>query len=426
MKQNHQDRLARYLTSPYGLALVSSGVFLAAIVFPPHLYSSVMDEPNFMFLDPASVLFFTLCTASFLAAVWLIGAVFPVTAFVNRPIQAKLNPALFLILPLLLPLALTLVSGYLVLRDNPSLLDLLLSQGGNDVKEQLDVQGTFGLASIYLLGIIWWVSWRCDQMGLQGRQRRTVKTVQYLATGAVILSTALKLGRGELMPVVTGLAMIYVLRKIVHREAGGAFAFKATLGFATSVAALFLLFSFIRGTSDTDKMLSDSVAYSLASYNHLAALLAGRLHYPYAGRGIYLFSFLGFNNMLNALIPFREVLSWPSFYDAWQSEFRSTWRAGLNGFSIWTSAFGYIFAELGWWSPIYVFFQGLLCGAAWRAIKKGQVMGIVLYPWVAFCILFWMGTNYLFDNKFVVLVLDVIALMAYEGLFTAKSSPLAS
>src|ERR1017187_2089046 len=118
MKHNHQDRLVRYLISPYGLALASYAVFLAALFSPPRLYSSFMDEPNLMFLDPASVLFFTLCTARFLGGVWLIGAAVPVTSFVDRPIQPKVNPTLFLILPLLLPLALTLVSGYLVLWNN--------------------------------------------------------------------------------------------------------------------------------------------------------------------------------------------------------------------------------------------------------------------------------------------------------------------
>ena len=426
MKQSHQYRLIRYLVSPYGLAMVSYGVFSVAILFPPRLYSLVMGEPNYMFLDPGSIVFFTLCTTSFLAGVFLVDTALPVAGFVDRPIHPKLSPVKFLILPLLPPLALTLVSGFLILRSNPNLLDLLLSQGGNEIKEELDIHGTFGLASIYLLGIIWWSSWRCDQMGLRGAQRRKVKTAQYLATATVILSASLKLGRGELMPVITGIAVIYVLRQVVRGEAGSAFALRTAFGFVVAVAAFFLLFEFIRGVVDADKLLKESMAYTISSYNRLAALLAGRLHYPYAGRGIYLFSFLGFNNMLNAVIPFREFLSWPSFYDAWQSEFRSTWRAGLNGFSIWAGAFGYIFADLGWWSPIFVFLEGVFCGSMWRAIKKGNTLGIILYPWVTFCILFWLGTNYLFDNKCIVLVLDAISLMAYEGLFTTQptSQPL--
>jgi hypothetical protein len=423
MENGHQHRLLRYLISPYGLATVSYVVFVTAMLFPPRLYSSVMDEPNFMFLDPASVLFFTLCTAFFVAGVWLVGVAFPVVAFIDRPLHPKMSPVMFLLLPLLPLLALNLLSNFLLIQNNPTLVDLLFSQGGNEIKEQLEVQGTFGLTSIYLLGIIWWVGWRSDQLQLRGRQRRIVKTMQYLATASVVISTTLKLGRGELMPVVTGIAVIYILRQLVRWEAGSALAFRTIAVFTVVIAAAFLLFSFIRGTSDTDKMASDIVGYTVCSYNHMAALLAGRLHYPYAGRGIYLFSFLGFNNVLNTLIPFRELLSWPSFYDAWQSEFSSTWRAGLNGYSIWVGAFGYIFADLGWWAPLFVFFQGVLCGSVWRAVKRGQIFGIVLYPWVAFCILFWMGTNYLLDNKFIVLLIDAVALTAYEWLFVVRATP---
>ncbi len=420
MNRTRLNRLAVRLISPYGLALVSYCLFLSAILCPPHFYSSVMDEPDYMFLDPASVLFFTLCTLSFLAGVWLIGVVFPVTAFVDRPIRAKVNPILFLLLPLLPLLAFELLSDLLVLRNNPDLLFMLSSQGGNDIKEGLDTQSTFGLAGIYLLGVVWWVSWRCDELGLKGSQRRIVKVAQYLAAAFLILSATLKLARGELMPVITGIAIIYIARKIVRRQAGTRFALKAGLGFAVAVTALFILISFVRGTSDPDQFLSDSVAYTTSSYNRMAALISGRLQYPYAGRGIYLFSFVGFNNMLNAVIPFREFLSWPSFYDWWQSEFQSTWRAGLNGFSIWVSAFGYVFAEMGWWAPVFVFLQGLFCGATWQAVKSGRVAGIVLYPWVAFCILFWFGTNYLLDNKFVVLAIDAVALLVYESLMTVK------
>jgi hypothetical protein len=174
MKRTRLNRLAVFLISPYGLALVSYCLFLSAILCPPRFYSAVMDEPDYMFLDPASVLFFTLCTLSFLAGVWLIGIVFPVTAFVDRPIRARVNPILFLLLPLLPLLAFELLSDFLVFRNNPDLLFMLSSQGGNDIKEGLDTQSTFGLAGIYLLGVVWWVSWRCDELGLKGSQRRIV------------------------------------------------------------------------------------------------------------------------------------------------------------------------------------------------------------------------------------------------------------
>lgn len=382
-----------------------------------------MDEPNYMFLDPASLLFFTICTFSFVAGVALIDIAFPVEAFGDRRVRPRIGPVFFLLLPVLPLLALSALSIYLVLQSNPNLLELWLSQGGNEIKGGLEMQGTLGLASIYLLGVIWWVAWRSDQISLGRRQRYIVKAAQYTATTIVILSATLKLGRGELMPVITGVAVVYVLLRIIRRRADNRFAVIASIGVLGAMVTAFGLVAFVRGAADPSQLLTATFAYTISSYNRLAALLAGRLQYPHGGRGIYLFSFLGFNNVLNSVVPFREYLSWPSFYDVWQTEFQANWRAGLNGYSIWASAFGYSFIDLGWWAPVFVFFQGLLGGAAWRAAKAGRIFGIVLYPWVTFCILFWFGTNYLLDNKFVVLVVVALLLSLYERLTTHALAP---
>src|ERR1035437_8985257 len=123
------------------------------------------------------------------------------------------------------------------------------------------------------------------------------------------------------MPVITGIAIVYLLRKSVRGETGSTFLVKFGVIFASIVLTLFLLASFVRGTTDLTK---DVFTYTIASYNRLSALLSGRLRYPYGGRGIYLFSFLGYTNMLNMVIPLRDMLRWPSFMDYWQSEFRPT------------------------------------------------------------------------------------------------------
>ncbi len=426
MSSPDQNRLAIWLVSPYGLASVSTVVFLIAITFPADVYREIIEEPDYMYFDVASLLFFGLCVTSFLAGVWVVNTFFPSNAFVDRPIGMRLGPVKFLLIPLLPLLVVSLLSNVLILNNNPSLLTLMLSQGGNEIKESVELQGTASLSNIYLLGVLWWCIWRSGRIDLTRGGRAVVKSAICLSAFAVVLAATLKLGRGELMPAVTGIGVIYWVGKTARRGANLAFVLKATAAFGAAIACLFILFSFVRGASDSERWVADVVGYSIASYNRLAALLAGRLHYPYQGRGVFLFGFVGFNNMLNAVIPFRELLSWPSFYDAWQSEFQCVARSGLSESAIWASAFGYIFADLGWWSPIFVFFQGLLCGAIWRAIKKGQILGIVLYPWVAFCILFWLGTNYLLDNKFVVLLLDVFALTAYERFFTVKYTPQAS
>jgi hypothetical protein len=178
---------------------------------------------------------------------------------------------------------------------------------------------------------------------------------------------------------------------------------------------VFLLFSSIRG-SDPDVFVRDLCAYTLSGYNRIAAIVHGRLHYPHAGHGVYVLNFIAFNNRLNSVIPLREIFRWPAFLDVWQSEFSATWSAGLNGLAIYSGAFGYMFAELSWFSPLLTFTYGLMYGWVWIMLKRGATIGIVLYPWFAFCILFWFGTNYLLDNKGFVLLLIALALAGYERL----------
>jgi hypothetical protein len=72
---------------------------------------------------------------------------------------------------------------------------------------------------------------------------------------------------------------------------------------------------------------------------------------------------------------------------------------------------------------LFVFFEGVLCGVVWRSIKLGRPLGIVLYPWFAFCILFWFGMNSLLENKLLPLVLDVIGLSLYELLCLRRENP---
>jgi hypothetical protein len=64
-----------------------------------------------------------------------------------------------------------------------------------------------------------------------------------------------------------------------------------------------------------------------------------------------------------------------------------------------------------------VFVYGLMYGCVWRSVKMGKVFGVVLYPWFAFCILNWFGTNSLLDNKILIFFLTFLLLGAYERLY---------
>jgi hypothetical protein len=405
--------ILRHVFSPYGLAIISYLFFLFGWSFPPRLYSGYMSEPDLMFLDSATVAFFSLCILSFLSGVAYIDFVLPRKDFVLRKIETNISSFKFLSIPVVIALAFCIASCILLLKKYPSLILAVISQMGSAIKESdIGLHSPLGLSNTWLMGILWWAIWRCNKVAEKKWSNYVLKFLFLAALAACTFSATLKVSRGELMPLLIGTSVICVLAK----EAKGTLTnrYIATYGIVLfcGLTMIFVLFSFVRG--NTDAFWGDLISYTMASYNRLSALIHHKFSFPYAGRGFYLCSFLQSNNMLNSVIPLRKIFGWPDFMTFWQSEFNAVSSSGLNGNLIWSGTFGYIFSEVGWFSPLFVFMYGLLYGYVWRLLKRGNTFGIVLYPWFAFCILFWFGTNYLFDNKCLVLFLDALLLLLYE------------
>jgi hypothetical protein len=378
-----------------------------------------MHEPDLMFFDPATILFYSLCVAAFLAGAGLVDWLLPCTPFGERKFATKISPTYFLLSPLLVGISLTAISIFVLIRQNPDIILLLLTQQGSDIKSVggIDVDSTFTLAPLMLTGAIWLVFWRASDLGIQGWRKGLVNLALGVAVLAVIGAATLILSRNLLMLVVCGLAILYLARKVVSNQLSFRFIFSAAALLAGCVVLLFFAFSFLRGASDWDYQVYYLFSYTAASYNRLAAILHGTLHYPFAGRGVYLSGFFAFSHLFNRIVPLADLMNWPDFLEVWGSEFGAIDRAGLDHGGIWSGAFGYIFSDLGWFSVPFVFGYGMFYGMAWNWIKRGRALGIVAYPAIGFCVLFWFGTNYLFDSEMVYLFVFAILLAGYDHAF---------
>jgi hypothetical protein len=427
MADLHPTRTARTaLLSPYGLALVSFTFFVLVWLLPPSIYTTYLEERDFLFLDPASMLLYTLCVGAFIAGLLLIDTFFPSGFAPPARITTRIPEPIFLLIPIAIASIFTLVSIALLVQGNPALVGLILLQQGSQVKDTLDVRQPLGLSSMWLLGICWWAMWRYRQVELRSRWSRGIISGS-IAFGIllVMVSASLKLARGELMPVVAGCALLYLVQRASEGRWNTRTVLKAATALAAGVVALFTLMSLARGSEDLDSFVGALLGYSVSSYNRLAALVNGRLHYPYTGSGLYLSSFVSFNTSFNSVIPISSFMRWPSYADMWDSQFAATWQAGLDGTRIWSGAFGYIFADFAWFTPLVLFVYGLLCGWVWRSIKLGRLFGVVLYPWCGFCVLFWFGTNALLDTKLFVFLLVALVLSAYERLVVCTGPAIA-
>jgi hypothetical protein len=425
MKLSAQNRVLNNIVSPYGLAAVSYAFFLFSCLLPPSIYTRFMHEPDLMFLDPVAILFYTLCVSGFLAGVWLIGWLVPPAPFVDRKIYTKLPPAVFLLVPLLLCVLFTSTAIALLVKNNPLAILLLANQSGNLLAPggdaSLELHGTMTISILFVPGVIWWSVWRANQFRFPWRGQLLVKFAQLLTLVAVFIFASLILSKHEVTVIITGLAIAYLVRKTLFRNLNWGLVGKTALMFTLGGLLVFFFVTFIKGALDTETQINTFVGYTIASYNRLAALLSGALHFEYSGRGIYFSNFLSYNNLINQFIPYRKVLNIPDFYNWWGSEFEGVGRAGLNSSLIYFGTFGELFVELKWFTPLYLFLYGLLYGLIWRWMIAGRLIGIVLYPYFGYCILLWFTTNGLFDQDFFVLILDVMLLAAYEFLFVRRS-----
>lgn len=397
--------------SPPYLLIYTSIVATMAMIFPPQIYESMIGEKSLMFLNPALAFFYLICSAAFLTGYKIIELLiknFSLTDKNPESIQHAYLPSNTLIIAI----ALNTLSIYQIYSSSEDLILLLANQQGALAKDELSDAGIGGLTNFVCIGIFWYCYYRYLRSQkseyINGKNLHKILLITLLIT--IITSSTIKLSRGELMPFLVGAALIYLNNKLSNPESEGikfnVFIFKSFI----FVFFIFSAFSSLRGEVEIVKITSDFIGYTLASYNRLSGILDGRLKFEFTGTGVYLSSFLSFNNSLNKLLPISEYMNWPKYFDLWNSEFLSVSMAGLNEYLIWPTAIGYIFIDLGWFSPIILFMYGMLYAGVWSSWKKGSPLGIILYPWLGFCLLFWFGTNYLLDTKFFVLLITSITI----------------
>jgi hypothetical protein len=381
-----------------------------------------MHEQDLMFLDPTTILFYSLCVISFLAGVSLFGFLFPVLHRKQISIKSKIPPALFILIPLLIAIAVCSISNALVIKRNPRIIPLLLAQQATQLRSPdgsaIDFGGTLNIAPLFLTGILWWAQWRIWNLASLKRTGRIavkVAIVCGLLTGLV--ASTLVVSRHGFVVIIIGMGICYLFRRTQNEEVSLRQIYKPILLFAVGGTLFFFLIGLVRGGLGGGSLFQPFLGYTAASYNRLTALLTGRLHFEYAARGIYFSGSLAFNHTLNSVFPYHQIMNLPDYYDWWWSSFTAVDHAGLDGSLIFIGAFGELFLEVGWFAPLCLLGYGVFYGFLWQQMRKGTLAGMILYPFCGYCVLFWFATNSLLDNDFAAILIDVVLLSIFERLF---------
>ncbi len=401
------------LVSPLYLWMATTAVFMISFFFPGDFYEKLMGERYYMGLNYAALFYYF-----FYSSFFIIGFYFScwlMVFFVSNRGGLLVSPVLFLGFLFFVCLV-NFYYTYANFSSSDVLIGLLVSQQGYLIKESDEFKLAGGLFNIFAIGFFW-IGYYFYRIGLLGNSKRFSSILLVLLFLSVVVASIVRLTRGELIPLLVGMGVIFFYTSSVAAVYKRYFYVLASF---ILVVLAFVSFSGLRGEVDYNKIISDILAYTVASYNRLALLINGQLDYAHAGKGLYISSFVSFNLLFNDITGFSRYMDWPGYLDVWRSEFDGVSRAGLNGDIIWITAPGYVYLDFGWFAFVFALFSGLMYGVFWKLWVGRYVLGLVVYPWMAFCLLFWFGTNYIFDTKFVVFLITALCfslLNCISGIF---------
>jgi len=421
MKNRPAQSIVRGLASPYALALASFVIFFLGWIFPPAIYTRFMSEPDYMYLDELTLVFYAACVLSFFAGAYLAGKIWTENLITGNAPLSRRSPLAYVLFPLGVGVV-SCAACLIVVGEHMDFVGLIgAGQGGlikqaihsNDVKVSI-----LGTARLFTTATIWWAADRGARLEMTPSQRSIFKVSFAVAVLANVLACIGTVDRTSLMPLLFGLMVIGIDRSARSGRLTIASAVLRALGGACLLTGLFVGFSYLRGFRGFDHHATSFIGYTVASYNRLTALLHATMHYQFGGRGAYLVQCLT-TAKINTVLGLAH--SMPDGGALWESEFSSTVSAGLNPMYIWSGTFGYLYSDLGWGALGYLFGVGVLAGWAWARFHSGTILGRVVYPWIAFWILFWLGWNLLFAVYFLNLVVGICFLVLYE--FACQAAP---
>ena len=222
-----------------------------------------------------------------------------------------------------------------------------------------------------------------------------------------ILVALLKVARYEAIPVVLGIVIVYL-----RTEGSGKsifFSLKWGAVSAVGILALFSAFALLRGFEAFGSLMG----YGPASFNHMTAMLEGRLQY--GNQGSYTLGFLNHIPLMSRVFEHGLVTNFDNAI-AFQQEFDRTEAAGLNHSLIWVTAPGYWYSDIGYWTILFLFFCGIVFGLSWKAFNDQRAWGSVMYPFLASTLLLWPTTPFMTRANLPTTVIAAVLLTVWNML----------
>lgn len=384
----------KFFISPIFAGIISYFIFFIAFIFPPDYYQKLIQEEDLVFLDPASFLLVTICVIFFFIGLLCSNIMRKKRYHTTEKTRFIIPIFLYLQIPILFSIVFSLLSINLLLAKNPLIIYYLSIGDGHGVKSNIDTSNTMGLASQFSICIVLWAinNYYKLKNKIKFKSRFFILLTITVLSIICIANSVLKMARFEMIPLLLGFTVIFINHKYDFLSNGQIVKY-LIIAFLI-VITIFGVFSFLRGSGSFDDVIQMIVGYTLTSYNHMAAILDGRLKYLDPGYGYYLLIFLAYIPLMGDYFTYN-FLGWPHTEYIRLQEFLDTYSAALNGHYIWLTIFGYVWVSVSIFTPIVMFFYGIIVQNAWNSFNANSTFGIIFYPWLFFCIFFWLGSNIL-------------------------------
>lgn len=385
MNRLRRGEIGKFWLSPVGLAIVGVLPMFVSVIIPPDIYAGLVREPDLMFLNVRVIAFTLTCAGSFALGALLISRLGPVPKG-SGPVERLYLPGEVVIVCLALTSLLSLASIGIIIAQSGNVIGRIMSGGGSAVKATLDTSGAFTEALSLQIAVIWWAFARIDQCS---SARGLVKIAIAVSVLVALLNASVKLARYEIIPFAIGMFMILTRARLVGKGLRWWQIFAGTLVIPASLIFIFFIFASLRGQASVQEQLASLFGYGPASYNRLARMIEGDIRYSYAGHGFYTVGFLEHVPIFHNFINFQEMFGMPTREQAFLSEFAWVSETGLRRIFNWSTAFGYYYADLGYWAFAYLAAMGALAQLSFQGWWRGAPMNLALYPFIAGSVVLW-------------------------------------
>ena len=291
-----------------------------------------------------------------------------------------------------------------------NILSTFNSGGGSQLRNTIIAaiaDGKVGWISDVTLGLtvaIWWIASQA------AHQKKRLSTIAFLNLFLFAFTSLLSLSRDLLLTAILIVTIISISKLNIRGFLNKIRNFLIMLIGICLFGSVFIFVGGARSSGGQDTLVRQFVGYFPASYNRLAAEIEGKLVYPNSKWGFYssqwfwdlpvitnVFDLYDVGKTLGVDTP-RDSL------DNWDQQFTSTQGASLNRSYIWLTAYGFAYADYGWFGFMYFVIYGLISGFLYVKFKQKTLFGGILFPYLLTTIVKWWSILYLSSRTSVIML----------------------